>query len=64
MNEIVIEAKKRKTGARALRSILEKIMLDIMYNAPSMNNIDTCIITKQVVRNEEKPILKNIQKSA
>tara|TARA_B100000945_G_scaffold256822_1_gene214272 strand:+ start:744 stop:1961 length:1218 start_codon:yes stop_codon:yes gene_type:complete len=64
LNEIVTEAKKRKTGARALRSILEKIMLDIMYNAPSMNNIDTCIITKQVVRNEEKPILKNIEKSA
>ena len=64
LNEIVVEAKKRKTGARALRSILENIMLDIMYNAPSMNNIDTCIITKQVVRNEEKPILKNIQKSA
>ena len=50
LKEIVKEAKVRKTGARALRSILENVMLNIMYEVPSLDNIDTCIITDDVIR--------------
>ena len=54
LTEVVNEAKARKTGARALRSILENTMLDIMYEIPSLENIDTCIITDEVVRKKGK----------
>ena len=64
LKEIVKEAKVRKTGARALRSILENIMLNIMYEVPSLDNIDTCIITDEVVRKKVKPIYKLLRKSA
>ena len=49
LQEIVKIAVKRKTGARALRSVMEKIMLDIMYEIPSLDNISTCIIDKDTV---------------
>ena len=64
LKEIVKEAKVRKTGARALRSILENIMLNIMYEVPSLDNIDTCIITDEVIRKKGKPIYKLLRKSA
>ncbi len=62
--EVVNEAKARKTGARALRSILENTMLEIMYELPSLDNIDTCIITDEVIRKKGKPIYKLLRKSA
>ena len=64
LKEIVKKAKVRKTGARALRSILENIMLNIMYEVPSLENIDTCIITDEVVRKKGKPMYKLLRKSA
>lgn len=53
---IVEEAQKRKTGARGLRAILEKIMIDAMYEVPSNKNISKCIITKDVVLGKQKAI--------
>lgn len=47
---------QRKTGARGLRSILEEIMLDIMYELPELKGYEV-IITKDVVKNKAKPIL-------
>ena len=47
---IAQEAIKRKTGARALRSIVEEIMLDIMYDIPSSNNIEKVISIVIVAR--------------
>jgi len=47
---------QRGTGARALRSILESVMLDIMYKVPSKSNISTCIITPEVVKENKEPI--------
>ena len=64
LKEIVKEAKVRKTGARALRSILENIMLNIMYEVPSLDNIDTCIITDEFIRKKGKPMYKLLRKSA
>ena len=46
---IAKEAIKRKTGARALRSIVEELMLDIMYDIPSKGDIDKFVVTKKMV---------------
>lgn len=56
--EIVRMSLKRKTGARGLRSILEKVMLDIMFKIPSMNNVDECLVTEEVIRGNAEPIIK------
>ena len=56
-NAIAKEARKRKTGARGLRSILEAIMLDLMYELPSQPNIKEVIISEETVLNKEKPIV-------
>ena len=52
---IVDKAIQRNTGARGLRSILEEIMRDVMFEIPSNPKIEKCIITKQVVEKNEKP---------
>lgn len=57
LEAIAKKALERQTGARGLRSILDEIMLDVMYNVPSEHNIEKCIITKKVVDGEEKPLL-------
>jgi ATP-dependent Clp protease ATP-binding subunit ClpX len=54
---IAREAQKRKTGARALRSILEEVMLDIMYEIPSMSNVRRCVITDEVIEKKAEPTL-------
>lgn len=54
---IAREAVKRKTGARGLRSILEEVMLDMMYEIPSQSNIKECIISEEVITGREKPLL-------
>ncbi len=52
--QIAKEAIKRKTGARALRSIVEEIMLDIMYEVPSREDVTEFVITKDMVINRGK----------
>lgn len=61
---IVDKAIQRKTGARGLRSIIEDIMRDIMFDIPSNPKIEKCIITKQTVENKEPPkiIINNNKK--
>ena len=54
---IAQEAIRRKTGARGLRSIMEEIMLDIMYELPHRSDITKCVITKEVDINREEPII-------
>lgn len=51
-------ALERKTGARGLRSIMESILLDIMYDLPSYKNVEEVIISKGVVEGKLQPILK------
>lgn len=46
---IAQEAYRRKTGARALRSIVEELMLDIMYEIPSRKDVSRCVITREMV---------------
>ncbi|WP_217586878.1 ATP-dependent protease ATP-binding subunit ClpX [Lentibacillus saliphilus] len=52
LTEIAKKAIERKTGARGLRSIIENIMLDVMFELPSREDIEKCIITKETVINE------------
>ena len=65
VDTIVKKAIERKTGARALRSIVENIMLDIMYDIPTKKNVEKCIITKDSIENGAEPLfLKADKKSA
>jgi ATP-dependent Clp protease ATP-binding subunit ClpX len=54
---IAKRATERKTGARGLRAILEKIMLNVMFDIPSRDDVEKCIITKETVINNSDPIL-------
>ncbi len=55
VHAVAREALRRKTGARGLRAVLEKNMLDVMYDIPSKRNIRSCKITKDVIEGKEKP---------
>lgn len=55
VQEIARLAYERKTGARGLRSIMEDVLMDIMYEIPSDDNIAECILTKDVVDGKGKP---------
>ena len=48
---------EKKTGARGLRSILEKALLDIMYELPSLTNVSTVVIDEAVIRGDSKPMI-------
>ncbi len=64
LHEVVSQAMKRKTGARGLRSIMERAMLDIMFTLPTMKNIERCIITKDTIVSFAPPIYKKRKASA
>ena len=68
LNEIASLAVKRKTGARGLRSIMEDILIDLMFESPDQKDLTKIIINNEVVKNKVKPILmfseKNNQKIA
>jgi len=57
LNAVAKEALKRKAGARGLQSILENIMLEIMYEIPSKSNVRECLINDEVIFKGEGPIL-------
>ncbi|WP_018752327.1 ATP-dependent protease ATP-binding subunit ClpX [Paenibacillus sanguinis] len=57
LEAIAQEAIKRNTGARGLRAIIEGIMLDVMYEVPSRNDVTDCVITEQVVQEKAVPEL-------
>ena len=52
---------KRKTGARGLRAIMENVMMDIMYKAPSDENLKYCLVTKEAVLGEKAPSTEKIE---
>jgi ATP-dependent Clp protease ATP-binding subunit ClpX len=57
LRTVAQEALKRNTGARGLRAILEDIMLDVMYEIPSREDIARVIITKETILKKEKPLV-------
>jgi ATP-dependent Clp protease ATP-binding subunit ClpX len=54
---IARKAMERKTGARGLRSIMEQILLDTMYELPSMENVSKVVIDEAVIRGDAEPYL-------
>lgn len=55
LSEVADISLKRKTGARGLRAIMESVMMDIMYHAPSDDTLKTCRITAETVRGKQGP---------
>ncbi len=57
LQTIAEKAMERKTGARGLRSILESVLLETMYNLPSMDNVSKVVIDASVIKGESEPLL-------
>jgi len=57
LKEIAAQAMKRKTGARGLRSILEKVLLNPMFDAPDAENLSEIVIDADVVKGKKEPIM-------
>ena len=66
LKAVVEIAQKRGTGARALRSVMEEAMLDIMFQLPNIQGVKECIVTKDVITKKKEPIykIKEIKKRA
>src|SRR5688572_28984874 len=64
LSELASQAIKKGTGARALRGILERLMLDLMYEIPGADDIVSVKITRAVVRDEGKPIIRRKENKA
>ena len=57
LDAIAEKAIERKTGARGLRSIIEEVMMDVMFEVPSMDNVTKVVITEEAVRGTEEPLI-------
>ena len=62
LRAVAKEAIKRNTGARGLRAIVEDILLEVMYEIPSRNDITKCLITKDVIAKKEEPIMVTVDR--
>jgi ATP-dependent Clp protease ATP-binding subunit ClpX len=54
---VALKALARRTGARGLRSILEHVLLDIMYDLPSLNNVEKVVVDEGMITGDARPIL-------
>lgn len=57
LRKVASKSMERKTGARGLRSIMEKVLLDIMYDLPSMENVTKVVVDAGVIDGEAKPLI-------
>jgi ATP-dependent Clp protease ATP-binding subunit ClpX len=57
IHAIAREAMERKTGARGLRAILEEVMLDIMFDLPSLTDVKECVVSEEVITQRAQPIM-------
>jgi ATP-dependent Clp protease ATP-binding subunit ClpX len=64
VTQVAREALKRGTGARGLRAILEEVMLDVMYDLPSIQGLTECVVTREVILGSERPVLVSEQRKA
>lgn len=64
LNALAKEAVKRGTGARALRSIIERIMLGVMFDIPSRKDVASVTINREVIENGKSPVIKKRKKSS
>ncbi|MGI8476489.1 MAG: ATP-dependent Clp protease ATP-binding subunit ClpX, partial [Thermomicrobiales bacterium] len=51
------QAEERKTGARGLRTTIEEVLLEVMYEIPSMENVRKCVVDENVINNRSRPLL-------
>ena len=58
LRAVAEKALQNKTGARGLRNVLENVMLDIMYELPTLKDVTECVITRGVIEGTDKPVLK------
>ena len=61
LEEIAATSLKRKTGARGLRAIMENVMMDVMYHAPSDEDLKYCKITREAVLGKDTPLTNQIE---
>ncbi len=61
LDSIAKQAIKRNTGARGLRAIIEKLLMDLMYELPSHNDLKRCVVTKSMVEENGEPILVGVE---
>jgi ATP-dependent Clp protease ATP-binding subunit ClpX len=57
LKAVAFKALARRTGARGLRSILEHVLLDIMYDLPSLNNVEKVVVDESMIKGDAQPIL-------
>ncbi len=57
LRAVARQAMQRKSGARGLRSILETVMLDLMYEIPSRDDVEECVINEEVIEQGSKPLM-------
>jgi ATP-dependent Clp protease ATP-binding subunit ClpX len=57
LRAVARQALKRKSGARGLRSILETVMLDLMYDIPSREDVEECVINEEVIEQGSNPLM-------
>ncbi len=57
LEAIAEKAIERKTGARGLRAIMESVMLDVMYDIPTMTGVEKCVVNREAVEGSAKPVL-------
>jgi ATP-dependent Clp protease ATP-binding subunit ClpX len=55
-----IQAEKRKTGARGLRTTIEEVLLEVMYEIPSLDNVRKCVVNAEVINNRTRPLLLTV----
>ncbi len=60
LSAVAKQAQDRKTGARGLRTAIEDVLLDVMYEIPSMENVRKCVVNADVIVNRSRPILMTV----
>jgi ATP-dependent Clp protease ATP-binding subunit ClpX len=64
LRAVAEEAYRRKSGARGLRAIMEEVMLDVMYELPSLQGVRECVVTAEVVTERQRPVLVREKKAS
>jgi ATP-dependent Clp protease ATP-binding subunit ClpX len=64
LRAIAEEAHRRKSGARGLRAIVEEVMLDVMYEIPSLTGVRECVVNAEVVTQRGRPVLIREKKAS
>ena len=64
LKAIASEAFRRKSGARGLRAIMEEVMLDVMYELPSLSGVRECVVNSEVVTERQRPVLVREKKAS